>query len=105
MIRLLKYCKPYIIPFLFAVTLSIISAVFTIIGPGKIQDLIDLIKDGIFTTIDTTKTRKIVVFLGTIYLLSAAFSYMESYIMAIVTSKLSKRLRKEIIEKRIKYGY
>ena len=99
MIRLLKYCKPYIIPFLFAVTLSIISAVFTIIGPGKIQDLIDLIKDGIFTTIDTTKTRKIVVFLGTIYLLSAAFSYMESYIMAIVTSKLSKRLRKEIIEK------
>lgn len=99
LMKLLKYCKPYIVPIIISIVLSIISTIFTIIGPDKIKELVNVITDGVMTTIDMSKIKKITVFLGTIYLLSAVFGYVTSYIMAVVTNNLSKKLRKEISEK------
>lgn len=96
---LMKECKPYLLPIIIAIVLSSISAVFTIIGPDKIKDLITVITDGVITGINMAKVRKIAIFLGTIYLFSALFGYITSYIMAVVSNKLSKKLRKDISQK------
>ena len=99
MLSLIKYCKPYFIPVLISVILATISSILSIIGPGKLRDITNLITEGILTGIDLTSIKKIALFLVIIYLISAILGYIEQYIMAIVTNKFSKQLRKEIIEK------
>ena len=93
------YSKPYYLIILVAVILSILSAVLTIIGPDKIQDLFDEITKGIMTGINMTSIRNITIYLVIIYILSALFGYFQSYLMVIVTNKLSKRLRNDISNK------
>ena len=99
MISLIKYCRPYLIPVLLATILAIISAIMSIIGPDKLRDITNLITEGLLTGINITRVKKIALFLIIIYLISAVFGYIEQVIMAIVTNKFSKQLRKEITEK------
>ena len=99
MLSLIKYCRPYLIPVLISVILALISSILSIIGPDKLRDITNLITNGIVTGINFDKIKEIALFLLTIYVISAILGYIEQYIMAIVTNKFSKQLRKEIIEK------
>jgi ATP-binding cassette subfamily B protein len=96
---LTKYSKPYYFIIIIAVLLSIASAILTIIGPDKIQELFDEITNGIMTGINMTSIKNITIYLVIIYIISAAFGYFQSYLMVIVTNKLSKRLRNDISNK------
>ncbi|HOO68205.1 MAG TPA: ABC transporter ATP-binding protein [Bacilli bacterium] len=96
---LYKYIKPYILLMAFAFILAVLSAILTIIGPDKIKELVNEITNGIITGINMTNIKKITIYLSTIYILSAMFSYFQSFIMVIVTNKLAKRLRKDITDK------
>ncbi len=96
---LIKYCKPYLIPVLIAVILAMISAILSIIGPDKLRDMTNLISNGLLVGIDMTGVKKIAITLIIMYLISAVFGYIEQVIMAIVTNKFSKALRKDISEK------
>lgn len=96
---LIKYTKPYYLLIVIAIILSILSAVLTIIGPDKIQDLFDEITSGIMTGINMTNIRNITIYLVIIYILSSIFGYFQSYLMVIVTNKLSRRLRNDISNK------
>ncbi len=97
--NLIIYCKPYFMPILFAIILAIISSILSIIGPDKLRDITNLISEGIFTKINLQEIKKISLILLLIYAISAIFGYIEQYIMAVVTNKFSKELRKEITEK------
>ncbi len=99
MLSLIKYCRPYLLPVIFATILAIISAIMSIIGPDKLRSITNLITDGLLTGINIAEVKKIALLLITIYLISAIFGYIEQVIMAVVTNKFSKHLRKEIIEK------
>ncbi len=99
MLSLIKYCRPYLIPVVISIVLAFISSVLSIIGPDKLRDITNLITEGLITGINLTKVKKIALFLLIIYGISAILGYIEQYIMAIVTNKFSKQLRKEIIEK------
>ena len=82
-----------------ALVLAALSAVMTIIGPDKIGDIATLMSDGLFTGIDLAAIAKIGVFLAVIYCLSALFGFIQHYIMAVVTLKMSYRMRGELSEK------
>ena len=97
--NLIIYCKPYFISILFAIILAIISSILSIIGPDKLRDITNLISEGIFTKINLQEIKRISLILLLIYAISAIFGYIEQYIMAVVTNKFSKELRKEITEK------
>jgi len=99
MTNLINYCKPYLIPILVSVILAMISSILSIIGPDKLKDITNLITEGLITGINITKIKKITFILILMYLTSAAFGYIEHYIMAVVTNKFSKQLRREISEK------
>ncbi len=96
---LIRYCKPFLIPIFIAVGLAMISSILSIIGPDKLRDLTNLITEGIMIGIDMAGIKKIVITLVIIYLISAIFGYIEQFIMAVVTNKFSKALRKDISEK------
>ena len=82
-----------------ALVLAALSAVMTIIGPDKIGDIATLMSDGLFTGIDLAAIAKIGIVLAVIYGLSALFGFIQHYIMAVVTLKMSYRMRGELSEK------
>lgn len=92
----LKPFLPLIIP---AFILAMISAIFSIIGPGKLSDITDIITEGMVTGIDLDRITKIGIFLIIIYSLSTIFGYIQGFIMAMVTNKFSYQLRDKISKK------
>lgn len=82
-----------------ALVLAAFSAVMTIIGPDKVGQMATLMSDGLMTGIDMRAIGKIGVFLAALYLLSAVFSFVQHYIMSVVTLKMSYQMRGELSAK------
>ena len=82
-----------------ALILAAASAIITIIGPDKVGEIANVISDGLLGEIDLASIAKIGATLVCLYCLSAAFSFLQNYIMAVVTLKMSYRLRGELSEK------
>lgn len=99
--KLFIFCKKYILAIIVALVLAIAGSVLSLIGPNKIGDLSNIIANGMFSTtgIDMNAITKIGLTLVTIYCLSAVFSYVQSFIMATITQKISKKLRNDISHK------
>lgn len=96
---LVKYCKPYGIFIIIALLLGCAGAIFNVIGPDKISDMTNLITDGIITGINMVEFEKIAFFLLTIYILGFFFNYTQGFIMATITQRVSKMLRRDISDK------
>ena len=99
LLKLLKYIKRYLPLIIPALLLAVVSSIFSIIGPDKLSDITDEITKGLITGINLDKVKEIGIFLIVIYSLGAIFSYIEGFIMAIVTNKCAKKLRSEISNK------
>ena len=97
--RLKEYMRSSIGIMLFALVLAALSAVMTIIGPNKIGDMATLMSDGLTTGIDLNAIARLGIFLAVIYALSALFGFIQHYIMASETLKMSYRMRGELSEK------
>lgn len=97
--RLSEYLHGDIGVVILALVLAALSAVMTIICPNKIGDMATIMSDGLLGGIDLGKIAKIGIFLAAIYLLSALFGFVQHYIMAVVTLKMSYRMRGELSEK------
>lgn len=99
--KLLKYCKSYVVAILVALFFAMVAAITSIIGPNKINDLMNVIESGIQSIdgISMPNSLKICYFLISIYILGAIVNYCQQFIMADVTQKTSKRLRSDINKK------
>ncbi|MBG9455799.1 ABC transporter [Lysinibacillus sphaericus] len=97
--KLIAYCKPYLPATIFALVLATVGTIFTIIGPNMLSDITDLITDGITGEIDITAIGKIGLFLAILYGLSFIFNYLQAFIMATITQRVSKKLRTDISNK------
>jgi ATP-binding cassette subfamily B protein len=97
--KLLAYCKPYLPLFIIALVFAVISSVLTLIGPNQLSKITDLIKDGLFGSIDIDAILGICIFLAVLYGSSVIFSYLQGFIMATVTQKICKSLRTGISQK------
>lgn len=93
------YLKKSVIWVVVALILAAASAIITIIGPDKVGEIANVISDGLLGEIDLAAITKIGATLVCLYCLSAAFSFLQNYIMAVVTLKMSYRLRGELSEK------
>ena len=93
------YLKKSVIWVVVALILAAASAIITIIGPDKVGEIANVISDGLLGEIDLAAIAKIGATLVCLYCLSAAFSFLQNYIMAVVTLKMSYRLRGELSEK------
>ncbi|MST61909.1 ABC transporter ATP-binding protein [Peptostreptococcus anaerobius] len=104
--RLLKYADEDRMKVLYVFVFSIISTVFTIVGPKILGNATTEIFNGVIRKInninngiDFSYILKIVLILLLLYVISSVFSYLQSYVMSSVALKISYRLRKEISEK------
>ncbi|MDR2700411.1 MAG: ABC transporter ATP-binding protein/permease [Nitrososphaerota archaeon] len=106
--KLLSYCKNYLPTIVTALVLAALSAVFVIIGPDKIKDMTNEIIKGLpavingtpmLGAIDLNVVFGIGMLLVFLYACSTVFSFIENYIMATVTAKISKNMRTDISQK------
>ena len=97
--KLFTKLQDFKISMLVAILLALFSSILTIIGPNRISDMTDEIAKGLMGPIDMDKIRTIAIFLGIIFALSAIFNFIQSFIMATVSNKFSRNLRREISSK------
>ena len=97
--ELVGYIKPYLPAVLIALILGGIGAVFSVIGPDKISEVTNLIVEGIATEINLSAIVNVCIFLAVLYGLAWVFGYVQSFILATVTQRVSKSLRTDISKK------
>ena len=109
--RLLRYLKPQRTKFIAVFIFAILSTIFSIVGPKIMGKAITKIGEGFgakmialkmhqpVPSLDFTFISQIVLILLGLYLISAAFSYLQQYIMAGVAQKTVYNMRKEVDEK------
>ena len=93
------YVKSGAISMIIALLLAALSAVLTIIGPDKVGDIANEMSNGLFAGIDLGAIAETGIFLAVIYTLSAVFGFIQQYIMATVTLRISYRMRGELSAK------
>ena len=108
LLRLLRYLKPQRIKFMAVFIFAILSTIFSIIGPKIMGKAVTKIGEGFVAKMialkmhlpipkmDFTYIGQIVLILLALYLISAAFSYLQQYIMAGVAQKTVYNMRKEV---------
>ena len=82
-----------------ALVLAALSAVLTIIGPDQVGKIATIMSEGLLDGIDLAAIARVGILLAVIYGLSALFGFIQHYIMASVTLKMSYRMRAELSEK------
>ena len=97
--KLAAYMRGDIPALVIALVLAALGAVLTIIGPGKIGEMTNLMSEGFAAGIDLAAVGRIGALLAVVYALSALFTFIQQYIMATITLKTSCRMRGELSEK------
>ncbi|MGG5460624.1 ABC transporter ATP-binding protein [Clostridium sp. B9] len=105
--KLIEYLKPYRLSMLIVLLFAIGSAAFSIVGPKILGKATTKIFEGLMNKItgvpgasmDFGYIGKIAIALVVLYLISALFGFIQSFIMSGVAQKVSYNLRKQISEK------
>lgn len=111
--KLLKLMAPFKFRFLAVIILAAGASLFNVIGPKVLEKATNEVADGVFRMakntggIDLVKIGQILLILLFVYLVSATFNYLQSFLMAGVTTRLSFNLRNDIMQKinRIPLGF
>lgn len=94
--KLIRYCKSFLPFVFFAMILAMAGAICGLMGPGRLQEMTDVISQGIMSSIDMDAIQRIAFLLIGLYAASALFSYIQSFTMATVTQMITRRLRGDI---------
>jgi len=100
--KLVKELTKYNISIIIVLIFAILSTVFNILGPQILGNATTIIYEGIMNMIagiggiDFEAIGKIILILIGLYLISAFFAYIQSFVMVGVTNKFTYNLRKNI---------
>lgn len=106
--KLIAYCKNYMPAVVVALVLAAIGTVLQIVGPDKLKEITNEIMKGlpalvngkqILGTIDLSAVKSIAFLLVAFYAGSTVLSFIQSYMMATITQKISKNMRTGISQK------
>ena len=106
--KLIRYCKKYLPIAIIALALSAFGTVLQIIGPDKIKQMTDEIAKGLpaiingqpaIGAIDFNAITTIGFTLVFFYSVAAILSFVENFIMATITAKISKNMRTGVSQK------
>jgi ATP-binding cassette, subfamily B, multidrug efflux pump len=97
--QLISYCRVYLPAIIIALILAMAGAVFNIIGPDLLSEITDTITEGMMTSIDLDAVVNVASLLAFLYGLGFLFNYVQGFIMATVTQRVSKNLRSDLSTK------
>ncbi|WNY27172.1 ABC transporter ATP-binding protein [Methanolapillus ohkumae] len=100
--RLLKYLKPYRFKLIFVILATVLSTIFTVLAPLFIGDAVNVLYDGAMAAYDGTGSidfgalLQILGLMLVIYLASSLFSYIQQYLMVVISQKTVFDLRNDV---------
>ena len=103
--RLIAFSRRYWPVFIVAICCAIAGSILTLVGPDKMKDITDTISEGVRAAImgtggiDLDRVAAIGLTLAVLYATGAVLSFIQGWIMATVSQKLTKGLRRGISEK------
>ncbi|WP_234122670.1 ABC transporter ATP-binding protein [Clostridium hydrogenum] len=97
--KLFSYCGKYKKIIIIAVILSISGSILNLVGPNQLSKITNMITKGLISGIDLKGVSKIAMALSGIYVLGFLFNYIQGFIMATVTQRVSQNMRKDISKK------
>ncbi|MGL5677262.1 MAG: ABC transporter ATP-binding protein [Cellulosilyticaceae bacterium] len=104
--NLAAYLKPFRFRILMVIIFAIGSAAFSIVGPKFLGKATTKIFEGLVSKvsgsgsgIDFTAIGQLLIFLLSLYVISALFAFIQNFVMSGISQKVSYNLRKEISEK------
>lgn len=104
--KLLKYLGRYKIAIIIVMIFAILSTIFSIVGPKILGEATTILFEGIMNMIsenglgiDFNGIKNILLTLLVLYIISAAFSYIQGLIMTKVTMNVTYKMRKDISHK------
>ncbi|WP_026694018.1 ABC transporter ATP-binding protein [Peribacillus kribbensis] len=100
--RLMTYLLPYKWHLISVFAAALVSTIFTIVSPKILGKATTKIFEGLMSPgagIDFEYIGRLILLLVGLYLVSAGFAYVQSYIMAGVAQKTVYQLRKEVVDK------
>jgi len=99
---LLEYSKKYYLMLVIAIFCAVVGTVLSVLGPNMISNIITVIEEGISPfgiNIDLSAVARIGFILVALYGFSSIFSYVQGYIMAEISCKVTKTMRTDINKK------
>ena len=94
--KLIKYSKKYIFLIVLAILFAAGGTIFTIIGPDKIGEMTSELQKGLYGAVNLEAIKNVALILIAYYATSIILSYLQGYIMAVVTQKITKKMRSDI---------
>lgn len=94
--RLFRYAKKYHVVLLITIILTIFSTIISVVTPTILSQIVSLIEIGMKSRIDSSAISKIGIFLIALFGISAVFSYVQAFLLADVTQKVSRSLRNDL---------
>ena len=106
--KLFSYMGKYKLAVLAAIIFAFVGTILVLVGPNKISQITDLIRDGLVSgIIDMDAIWGIGFFLIAIYAISAILTFTQNYILATVSQRTASMFRTDISKKinRVPLGY
>ena len=97
--KLTVYGNSYLSILIFTLILAAGGAILTVVGPNQISKITNYIADGLLSGINLEGIKKVGILLLCIYGASALFTFLQHFIMATLTQRISKQLRSDISAK------
>ncbi len=97
--KLINYCSEYKKRMLLSIVLACLGSILVIVGPNILSDMTDEILAGLLGSIDLELITRLGITLTVIYGLAGLFMFVESFNMASVTAKISRKLRSGVSTK------
>jgi len=97
--QLFVYSRSYVPAIIIALVLSVAGSIFNIIGPDLLGEMTDTITEGMMAGIDMDAIIHVATILVILYGLMFIFQYIQGFIMATVTQRISKSLRNDLSKK------
>ncbi|WP_455644863.1 ABC transporter ATP-binding protein [Methanosphaera sp.] len=103
--NIISLLKDYKLKLLITLICAILSTTFSVIGPLIIGDATTLIYDGINKLLNNTGTINLeqlyhlLIIAVILYIVSAVFTYLQSWLLTQISTEISYNLRKQIIDK------
>ena len=99
--KLLKYIKSFVPLVVMSIILIIVSTVFRLFGPNKLQEMTNIISDSVLKGIsyEMSEIISIGIFLIILYAVGFVCTYFANLLMGMVSFKMGKNLRRDISKK------
>lgn len=97
--NILRALNQYKWPLILAIVFATIGSITQIVGPNRLSEITDLITQGLTGSINLTKISQIALGLVILYGIGSILSYFQGFIIATVTQRFSKQMRRQISEK------